>query len=107
MNEDKLTIKIGDSDRELFMSFGLLNALSQIVGDPSKVSMISLDPDTRSKVLTATLAKRKASGKVIEDIPDIDDIDASIIDIEKVLEWVSGHVMAFFVRSVQRAVDVT
>lgn len=103
---DKLTIKINDEERELFMSFGLLNELTKIVVDPSRVGAVNLDPELRESFLTALFAKRKKSGKVEEDI-DYDDIDISVEDVESALSWAQEHVLSFFVRSFRNIQTVT
>lgn len=102
---ETFTLKVNGEDREVFMSFGLLNELTTIVGDPGAIASLTLNPEMRNKVLAAALAKRKKSGKVEETI-DIDDVDITITDMENVLDWVSGHVMSFFVRSLRKVAAV-
>lgn len=103
---DTITIKQNDEDRELFMSFGLLNELTRIIGDPGRVPQVALEPDLRDEFLTALFAKRKKSGK-IEEAADIDDLDVSYEDVEKALTWAQEHVMSFFVRSFRQIKAVT
>lgn len=103
---DTITIKQNDEDRELFMSFGLLNELTRIIGDPSRVTQVALDPALRDEFLTALFAKRKKSGK-IEEAADIEDLDISYEDVEKALTWAQEHVMSFFVRSFRQIKAVT
>jgi ABC-type Fe3+ transport system substrate-binding protein len=103
---DKLTVTINDEERELFMSFGLLDELTRIVKDPARIGSINLDPDLRQEFLTATFAKRKKSGK-IEEPTDFDDLDVSIEDIEKTISWAQEHVLNFFVRSFRNIQKVT
>lgn len=102
---ETFTVKVNEEDRDIFMSFGLLNELTTIVGDPGAAAAITMNPDMRNKILTAALAKRKKSGK-IEETVDIDDLDISINDVEALLDWVSGHVMSFFVRSLRKVAAV-
>lgn len=103
---DTITIKQNDEDRELFMSFGLLNELTRIIGTPDRVPQVALDPNLRDEFLTALFAKRKKSGK-IEEAADIEDLDVSYEDVELVLRWAQEHVMSFFVRSFRQIKAVT
>ena len=103
---DTLTIIINNEERELFMSFGLLNELTIIVGDPSRVGSITLEPDLREKFLTALYAKRKKSGK-IEDTVEYDDLEIALEDVDKSLTWAQEHVLSFFVRSFRNIQMVT
>jgi hypothetical protein len=98
-------ISVNGEDRSIFMSFGLLNDLTSIVGDPGAIASLTLNPDMRNGVLKSALAKRKKSGKIEEEV-DIDDLDVSIKDVEALLDWVSGHVMSFFVRSLRKVAAV-
>jgi hypothetical protein len=103
---DTLTIQINGEERELFMSFGLLNELTAIIGDPSRVGAVSLDPELRAKFLSAIFAKRKKSGKIEEAI-DYDDLEVSLDDVEKTMSWGQEHVLNFFVRSFRNIQTVT
>lgn len=99
---DKLTINYEGEDRDLLMSYGLLNELVIIVGSPEVTPTIAVNPLMREDVLKACLAERKPSGKISKPIADMDDINISIADVEKILEWASEHVLNFFVRSLGR-----
>ncbi len=102
---DTLTILVDSVDREIFMSFGLLNDLTTVVADPGRVATISMDPALRVSVLNTVLAIRKKNGK-IEQAVDVTDIDISIKDAERLIDWVSEHVMSFFVRSLQKVLAI-
>lgn len=104
---DKITINVDGTDREIFMSFGLLNHLTSIVADPARVAAIPIVPEIRNEVLKAVLAIRKKSGKIETPVADIDDIDISIQDVERILDWIAEHVMSFFVRSLNKVVATT
>jgi hypothetical protein len=105
-SNDKITVKLNGKERELFMSFGLLNSLTRIVDDPSRVPAVRTDPELRDAALAAALAERKPSGKIEKEV-DIDDIDITIEDVERTLDWVMEHVMSFFVRALKKVVAVT
>lgn len=103
---ETITVNLNGEDREIFMSFGLLNELTKIVADPSRLGAINLDPELREEFLISLLSKRKKSGK-IEEVVDFDDMEISIEDIEKVISWAQEHVMSFFVRSFRNIQQVT
>lgn len=101
---NKISIILAGEERELFMSYGLLNELTKLVGSPEVAPSITIDEDLRADVLKACLAERKASGKIVKELEDVEDIDASIEDIEKLLDWATEHVLSFFVRSLGKMV---
>jgi hypothetical protein len=99
-----LHITLAGADRELLMSYGLLNELAKIVGSPEVAPSISIDEGLRQEVLAACLAERKPSGKILKPVPDMDDLEISIDDIESILDWATEHVLSFFVRSLGKMV---
>jgi hypothetical protein len=103
---ETLEITVGDEKRELFMSFGLLNQLAKLIGSPDDVAQIYLNGELRDLVLACALAKRKKSGKIIEEV-DVDDLEISTDDIEAILEWLGDHVMGFFVRSLTKVAGIS
>lgn len=104
--KDKITVKIDDQDREIFMSFGLLNDLATLTGDPARVAAIPLIADLRMSVLNTVLAPRRKNGKKEAEI-DVTELDISIEDAERLLTWASEHVMSFFVRALQKVEKVS
>lgn len=98
----KLTVKLNDSDRELFMSFGLLNRVTKILGGTEGVEALARDPDLQEKVLLEVFTVRE-KGKDIEVPESLDDISISLEDVSNVLEWVGGHVIDFFMTQAERA----
>ncbi|MES0134511.1 hypothetical protein NKJ88_06045 [Mesorhizobium sp. M0016] len=105
-NSPTLTIKLDEAERELFMSFGLLNELSILVGDPGRIASVPVNSDMRRDILMACLAVRKKSGKVEKPVADFDDLDISISDVEAILTWTMDHLMDFFVRSLKKVNQV-
>ena len=103
---DRLSVKLEDKEHEVFMSFGLLNELTTLVDDPSRVPAIPIDPVLRTAVLGACFAQRKKSGKVEKPV-DMEDIDVSIEDAENTVAWVMDHLTSFFVRALRKVVAVS
>lgn len=101
--QNTFDISINGEAREIFMSFGLLNELTRIVQDPARIGLMAIDPDMREDVLYALLAERKPSGKILKPLPDIDDIEADYLEIERLLAWAMEHTLGFFVRLLQSA----
>lgn len=101
---DKLSITYQGVERELFMSYGLLNELAKLVQSPEIAPSISLDEHLREEVLKACLAERKPSGKVLKAVEDMDDLEVSVEDIEAILDWATENVLSFFVRSLGKMV---
>lgn len=101
-----ITIQVDGVDRDIFMSFGLVDALSRLVaGSPELIAQIDLNPELRETALICLLAERKKSGKIITE-PDLAELDISIDDIERLLAWATESLMAFLVRSVQRVTSL-
>lgn len=101
---DKLSITFEGNDRDLLMSYGLLNELTKIVGSPEIAPQITVNHALREEILKAVLAERKPSGKIVKAIEDADDLDLSVEDAERVLDWATEAVLSFFVRSLDKMV---
>lgn len=104
---DKLTITVDGKERELFASFGLVNALTKIVTSPDQVPFISVDSELREAVFEAVLAERSPSGKVLSSSPKLDDVEISLEDAERLLEWVERVILGFFLRSLKRTAKLS
>ena len=89
------------------MPFALVNELAKMVGSPDDVPQIFVNGELRDEVLKSVLAVRKKSGKIIDPVADLDDVELSIDDAEALLGWVAGHVMGFSVRSLQQVTDLS
>lgn len=101
---DKLTITVNGEEREIFMSFGLLNHLCNVIGTVENVPLISMDAELRNVILPLTLAERSKSGKLInKELPEVDDFEISVSDGEKLLEWVTDHAGNFFIKALETA----
>lgn len=94
-------LKVDGKDFEVFMSFGLLNELSAMIGDPARAAIIFFDPPLRENVLRSALATRTKAGKVTAAVEEITDVEVDLGEIELLLSWIAGHVLRFFVRSVK------
>lgn len=100
------SINVDGEEREIFMSFGLLDTLCRIIGDPSNVAQVHVNFELREQVLKETLAERKKSGKLVKHV-DVDELDISIEDVEDLISWASEHVLVFFIRSLSKVAEMT
>lgn len=99
---DKLTVNLDGKDKELFMSFGLLNELSRLVGDPANVAIASVDPEMREKMLKALLSERDGTGKITKEWNPLVS-GFTMEQANQVLEWVAENLIGFFVTSLEGA----
>lgn len=93
---ESLTVTVNGEEKKLFMSYGLLNKLAKMVGDANDVSDIYISPDLQAEVLKLALFGKGTP-------PDLDDIDISIGDSDKVINWVGEHTLNFFLRGLEAA----
>lgn len=88
--------------RVIFMSYGLLNRLSMIIGEPDNLPAIYLDPGLQGTVISHLLGSYDAEKKQF--IPqELDELQISPIVIADMLAWVSEHILDFFVLTLENA----
>lgn len=98
---DKLLVTLGEEERELFMSYALLNRLTRLVGNHSSdISTIFVEPSVQHEILTEVLAPRK-KGKRDPNF-DLDEVPLETEAADEIIGWVGGHVMDFFMRGLER-----
>lgn len=101
---DQITIKFTDgSEKNVFMSFGLLNCLSNLVGGLEQLPFIYSESSMREVLITSCLSDRSPDGK----IPTAEQFDElsknlSVAEAELLLGWIEDHLAGFFIRSLQR-----
>ncbi|MDV2968711.1 hypothetical protein RZ532_22235 [Nitratireductor aquimarinus] len=100
--KDRFEITQDGETREIFMSFGLQNEITTLMGDPAIAASTYFDPELREKVLLAALHERSKTGKIINKAEELEDFDISVSDIEALLAWEVEHAIAFFARSMDR-----
>lgn len=89
-------------EREIFMSFALLNRLCFIVRDISNIPLLHLDPMMREAVLEEMLAERTKSGNVTKEVK-IEEMEISLEDMESLLDFAGEHVVDFSIRVIEKA----
>lgn len=89
---------IEGEEREIVMSYGLLDKLVSKVGDIDQVSRFFTDQEVRNAVLTEVISERSPTGKMTKKITP-EDLALELETIDELLSWSAAHVTAFFIRS--------
>lgn len=95
--EPRITIQTPAGEREVFMSFGLLNELTALIGTPEQVPALSFNPGISSAAIELLLSTRNKRGK-IDDEQEVAAFELEIDEAERLLDWAGEHVLDFFVR---------
>ncbi len=95
-------VKVDDKEREVFMSFALLNRLAYLIGSVEQLPMIHLDPQIRDVFLVELLSERSKGGKITTKV-DIGDCDVSLEDVQLVLDFASEHVLDFTLGALEKS----
>lgn len=103
--QDTVSVVINGKHEEIFMSYGLLNHLSLVVGDAERVSAIGIDAELRDQVLKCLLSERTKTGK-IKNERSAEDVEISLEDVETLLDWSSEHLIDFFLRRALKAKSI-
>ena len=101
-----IVVKINGDDREIMMTYGLLNACSRLVTNPDQIAQLAVDPDLRDNLLKVLLAKRTLSGKVEHEFV-LDETEMSVDTVLELVDWASSHLLDFFLKALQRAKSLT
>ena len=96
------TISVNDEDKEVFMSFALLNTITGYFRNAEELEQILLNSDVRASVITELLSERNETGRITQNF-DINTMKADPDQILDLLEWVSEHVETFFTKALKRA----
>tara|TARA_R110002050_G_scaffold227881_6_gene363524 strand:- start:2732 stop:3133 length:402 start_codon:yes stop_codon:yes gene_type:complete len=91
---DKLRLMIAGEQKELFMSFALLNTLIIPFNTIDQLIDLNSEPDLRNFVLEMCLAKRGDEGEIVKKFPLH---TLSISEAEPILDWVKEHIEDFFI----------
>ena len=95
-------ISVNGEDKEVFMSFALLNTITGYFRNAEELEQILLNSDVRASVITELLSERNETGRITQNF-DINTMKADQDQILDLLEWVSEHVETFFMKALQRA----
>lgn len=95
--DDRLTIDFRGASRELFFSFTRQNMLLKHFPEPTNAFEAMIDPYMAETVLAILLVDNP---KQIDQF-ELDELDVSREDIEKVLNWAAEHLIYFFMHKFQ------
>lgn len=102
---DRIKIMVNGETRDLFMSFGLLNELCALIPDAHAATQIALNADLRDVALITVLSPRDEHGVIPEDrVFNVKTMDIPLDDADKLLDWVSEHILYFFLSALKRVV---
>lgn len=99
---ETITIDQDGEKREIFMSFGLLDEVTTLMGDPAQAASVFFSPALRRAVYHALLQPRSKTGKITKEVDDIFELDIPVDQMEELLGWGVEHALDFFSRSVSR-----
>lgn len=89
----------------IFMSYGLLNRLTLLIGGPEQLESVYLDPDLQMTVLCNLMGVYDAEKQTFTPAqPDV--LPLSVEEIPALLGWISEHVLDFFVQSLTTAQEL-
>lgn len=97
-----ILVTLDDTPQEVFMTFGLLNAITRHVGNPDNVGLITISSDLKELVLTEMLSERNANGVITKE-RSYGDVKISLEDCERLLDFAADHALDFFLRALEKA----
>ena len=100
--DDRLTINLKEERKELFMSGGLIRELAHIIGTLDNLEMFYIDSHYQELCILRTLVDRDNRGQVTEEDKErsLSSFPLTIEDCDKIRDWIGGHLMYFFIKSV-------
>lgn len=100
--KSKYVMSVKGQNREILMSFGLLNTLSAYFENPNQLDELFLNSQVRASVLVECLSVRDDSGRICEAF----NLSLNELDTDEVMglfEWVEEHLEDFFTKALARA----
>ena len=89
----------------LFMSYGLLNRLTLLIGGPEQLEAVYLDSELQMAVLCNLLGHYDAEKQTFTPAQP-DTLPLSVEEIPALLGWISEHVLDFLVQSLTTAQEL-
>lgn len=102
IQQPSVIVSVDGQPFEIFMSFGLLNAITRHVGIPDNVGLITVSADLKELVLMEMLSERSKSGVVTKQ-RGFADVEISLEDCEALLEFAADQTLDFFLRALEKA----
>jgi len=102
MANDIFTIKVDGKERDIKMTFGLLNNLCRKVGDIDGAATIMMNVDLRDGVLIELLSDRDKNGRITEPL-DLNTLNVDMDAVVDLVDWTQEHVLDFFLKGLEKA----
>lgn len=99
---DKLSVQINGKTVKVVMSFGMLNEVAKIVGSVDNIGSLIVDAEMREAVLVTLLSERDEDGEISKPF-NAKTADLTIEDYIKIANWVSEHLLSFFLKLLEGA----
>lgn len=98
---DTFDIVVNGSEKQIKMSFGLLNILCRAVGDVDAAASVNFDPVLRQAFLVEMLSERDSKGKIKEPV-ELDTLEIDINAAGDLIAWAGDHVLDFFLKGLEK-----
>jgi len=85
--------------KEVFMSAGLVRLLAAIVEHENNLLAMYADPTLQTVLMSTALQDRTARGEHSAMDASPVELEIDVEEGEKLIEWISGHVLNFFTRN--------
>jgi hypothetical protein len=99
----RIKISVNGEQRDLYMSFGLLNEICRGIGNFQAALQIPVDAELRDYALLAVLSERNDEGEVTT-AANLRKLDIPVDEVEDLLAWITDHCTDFFLRTMERVV---
>lgn len=98
---DTFDIVVNGSEKQIKMTFGLLNILCRAVGDVDAAASVNFDPVLRQAFLVEMLSERDPKGKIKQPV-DLDTLEIDIDAAGDLIAWAGDHVLDFFLKGLEK-----
>lgn len=105
---DRLTVRVNNEDREIFMSGGLVRRLASITGLLKDYTTLFTNIPVQEQLTIECMRPRKIAGQPVDSSLEytLDDFEMSTEDMRKLMEWVADHCLHFFLSSATSATNL-
>jgi len=97
--EDKITVTVNGEEKTYLMSFALRNQLARRVGSYENPAAVFVDPDAQEAVILQIVHGRKYD----PDNQSLFDVEISMNDGQRLVEWAGQHALDFFGKGLNAA----
>lgn len=97
---EHIDVRIGGKATTIFMSFGMRRALVAALGSMEHIDRILIDADLGDRLMAVALQERDKAGKITTP-KELDDIEISLADADALLNWISEHLLDFFMKRLE------